>query len=449
MPSRRILLAAILAALVAPTAVACSAGEEESASSASSVIGEELRNVSFKTMRGTYLGARNNGGADLLASATVKDVWERFTIVQKSGEVLQSGDLIVIRAGGGQFLQAVGGGGTGMNAASANELEWETFRIVRAAGAGPIRSGDVVGLQTVVSGKWVSAENGGGGAVFAYGEQLGDWEKLIFEVGDATPAPMPSPQPSPEPAPQDWSLVWADEFDGNAIDRSKWTVESWGSGVFNNEAQSYADRPENVRVENGVLVIEARKDGYVPPNMTKGNPEAKYSSARLHSKGKASFTYGRFEARLQVPSGRGTWPAFWMLGENIDQVSWPACGEIDIMEHVGYEPDVLHGTTHSPTNFATNGRSGKQSVPGMTSEFHVFSAEWSPDHIDFQVDGQTYFTDRPPSNTPEAWPFTGPQHMLLNLAIGGAWGGANGIDDAIFDRPVKMLVDYVRVYQKR
>ncbi len=337
-----------------------------------------------------------------------------------------SGDEVYIKAGGGQYFQAANGGGGSLNAASLNQMDWETFRIVKASGTGTIVTGDVIGLQTITTGAWVSAQDGGGGPVFAYGGALGAWEKFVVGLGATTTLP-------------DWHLVWSDEFNGTAIDESKWSYEVQGPGWVNHELQNYTNhRSENARVENGHLVIEGRRDWY---------NGFEYSSARLKTQGKASWTYGRVEASIKLSGGWGTWPAFWMMPDNQSR-GWPACGEIDIMEEVGYDQDSIHATTHSQAyNWkSTKQRTAAKTVSGVTTGYHTYALEWFPDHIDMFVDGQKYFTSPNDNTGDDAWPFNKNFHIILNLAIGGDWGGAQGVDPNIWPR--QMLVDYVRVYQK-
>lgn len=247
--------------------------------------------------------------------------------------------------------------------------------------------------------------------------------------------------------PAGWRLVWADEFDYNGIpDPARWRYDVGGGGWGNNELQFYTERrPENARVENGTLIIEARKEAF---------QGREYTSARLLSTGQNSaWQYGRIEVRAKVPSGRGTWPAIWMLPRENRYGGWPRSGEIDIMEHVGFNPDVIHGTVHTQAynHMRRTERGGSIPVPTARSAFHVYAVEWYEDRIDFFVDGQKYFTfanerlTNPSAGTDE-WPFDQPFHMILNIAVGGNWGGQQGIDPDIW--PQRLEVDYVRVYQK-
>ncbi|HWQ91474.1 MAG TPA: glycoside hydrolase family 16 protein [Clostridia bacterium] len=256
----------------------------------------------------------------------------------------------------------------------------------------------------------------------------------------------------------DWKLVWSDEFDKPGLpDPSKWTYE-YGF-VRNNEKQFYTrERQENARVEKGVLVIEARKERMKNPQFRpddtgkkrgRGGPEyAEYTSASLTTKGIASWTYGRIEVRAKLPPARGTWPAIWMLGTNINQVGWPACGEIDIMEFVGYDPGVVHANIHTKSynHVKGTGKGSKLKLPDACEAFHTYVVEWYPDRMDFFVDDKKFFTFTNEKNGSDVWPYDQAHYLILNLAIGGAWGGAKGIDESAFPQPY--LIDYVRVYQQ-
>ncbi|MET0262137.1 MAG: glycoside hydrolase family 16 protein [Rariglobus sp.] len=239
--------------------------------------------------------------------------------------------------------------------------------------------------------------------------------------------------------PARWKLVWADEFDRNgAPDAARWKLEE--GYLRNNEAQYYtSDRAENARIENGHLIIEARRDNW------NGKP---ITSASLTTQGKQPFLYGRIEVRAKVPTGRGTWPAIWTLGDNIKQAGWPACGEIDILENVGFAPQTIHANVHC---FAYNhmkktgkGRSIKADAPW--ENFHVYAVEWYEDRLEFFFDDTRYFIFRKESDDPAKWPFAKSQFLILNLAIGGAWGGAKGIDETLF--PHRFEIDYLRYYQE-
>ncbi len=243
----------------------------------------------------------------------------------------------------------------------------------------------------------------------------------------------------------DWKLVWSDDFDKPGLpDAAKWAYET---GFIRNEEQQFYTkaRPENARVENGLLVIEARKETYQPTPTARA---ARYTSASLTTRGKASWTYGRIEVRAKLPSGRGTWPAIWTLGQDFSEVGWPACGEFDIMEFVGYMPGVIHANIHTTKyNHAINtGKGATLAVPDVSQAFHAYAIEWDEKRIDFFVGSKKYFTFANEGKGSDSWPYDKPQYLLLNFAIGGDWGGQKGIDDGIF--PQRYEIDYVRVYQK-
>jgi beta-glucanase (GH16 family) len=253
----------------------------------------------------------------------------------------------------------------------------------------------------------------------------------------------------------DWKLTWSDEFDQAGLpDPAKWVPEV--GFLRNNEAQYYtAGRNENARVEEGYLVIEARREQFKnaahDPSASgkrgrRAQELAEYTSASLTTRGKAAWAGGRVEVRAKLPSGRGTWPAIWMLGTN-RQAGWPACGEIDIMEFVGYEPGVIHANIHTKkyNHVARTNKGAKLAVSDASSAFHVYAVEWHGDRMDFFVDDQKYFTFQNEKTGSDVWPYDQAHYLILNLAIGGAWGGSKGIDDSIF--PQRMVVDYVRVYQ--
>lgn len=244
------------------------------------------------------------------------------------------------------------------------------------------------------------------------------------------------PKPGPKPDASAWELVWSDEFDKDgAPNPDKWAYDIGGHGWGNNELQYYTDRRENSRVENGHLVIEARKEDF---------DKNHYTSARLLTRGKKDFKYGRFEVSAKLPTGLGTWPAIWLLGSN--GKPWPANGELDIMEHLGRNAGWIHGSGHCQKYYFKNGnqKTSITYVPDAEKAFHEYALEWYPDHIDFFVDNNKYLTVTNEGSGWEAWPFDDPEHMILNVALGG-WGGE--VTDAHL--PARMEVDYVRVYKHK
>jgi beta-glucanase (GH16 family) len=275
------------------------------------------------------------------------------------------------------------------------------------------------------------------------GEAAVDWIKFTL---------IKERQPTPEVLSQnmdgsEWVLAWSDEFDTDGLpDESKWTYDigNWGWG--NNELQYYTvARAENARVENGNLIIEARKD----------DMGEKWTSARLTTREKTSFIYGKIEFRAKVPKERGNWAAGWTLGDSyVDELSWPYCGEIDIMECVGYEINdttgngLHHASVHCGAYYfkLNNQPTGITEVKNMNDDYHLYAVEWTPDYIKAYVDDLQYFTYEDTSDT-LTWPFNKPQNIILNLAMGGGWGGAQGMDGNVVSQ--QLVVDYVRVYERK
>jgi beta-glucanase (GH16 family) len=251
---------------------------------------------------------------------------------------------------------------------------------------------------------------------------------------------------STPPNSSSWNLVWSDEFDGpngSAPDSSKWVSETGGGGWGNQELEYYTARPQNAVQQNGNLVITALKEKYTGPDGVKRN----YTSARLKTEGKFSQAYGRFEARIKIPRGQGIWPAFWMLGDDIERVGWPTCGEIDIMENIGKEPSTVHATIHGPGYSGDKGIGDPYALATgqrFADDFHIYAVEWEPTAIRFYVDDHLYST-RTPADLPKEtkWVYNHPFFLLLNVAVGGGWPGN---PDETSPYPQTMLVDYVRVY---
>ena len=266
----------------------------------------------------------------------------------------------------------------------------------------------------------------------------------------ASSAVSPKAVDSAPITPPTWTLVWSDEFDGPAgasFDQAKWVAEIGGSGWGNQEREFYTTRPENIALDgNGNLVITAVAE---PANTTDScwYGTCRYTSARIKTQGLFSQAYGRFEARIRIPRGQGMWPAFWMLGNNIDAVGWPHSGEIDIMENIGREPSIVHGTMHGPGYSGANGIGGPYSLTSgaFADSFHLYAVEWVPGRISWFVDDHQYFQTTPgslPAGT--SWVYDHPFFLLLNLAVGGAWPND---PDATTVFPQQMIVDYVRVYK--
>ncbi len=239
----------------------------------------------------------------------------------------------------------------------------------------------------------------------------------------------------------DWTLVWSDEFDAPDIDMTKWSYDvgtgNWGWG--NGEEQYYTNNSNNSFIEDGKLIIKAIRQYYAGSD---------YTSARMVTKNKGDWTYGRIEVRAKLPAGIGTWPAIWLLPTDYVYGGWPDSGEIDIMEAVGHQPGIIHGTAHTDHYNWFDGTpppGGSLTVSDNNTQFHDYIIEWTENSIKWYVDDTPYFTYLNNNQGWSYWPFDQDFHLLLNIAIGGTWGGQQGIDDSIF--PVQMEVDYVRVYQ--
>jgi beta-glucanase (GH16 family) len=242
----------------------------------------------------------------------------------------------------------------------------------------------------------------------------------------------------------DWKLVWSDEFDGSTIDTSKWNFDIDGKGEGNNEMEYYSDQPENAHVENGHLLITAIKDG-----TDAEGKKHKFTSARLNTKGKFNWLYGRFEARIKMPTGRGVWPAFWMMPEDSVYGGWASSGEMDIVEEVGHEPNMAYGTIHYGGKWPRNTHTGDKFIlpsGNLCDDWHVYALEWEKGELRWYIDGQLYQTQT--NWRTDAAPFPAPFDqkffIILNFAVGGAWPGKPSPDTPF---PQTMDVDYVRVYQ--
>lgn len=241
-------------------------------------------------------------------------------------------------------------------------------------------------------------------------------------------------------------LVWHDEFDYKGLpDSGKWGYDVGGGGWGNDELEYYTEgRQSNASVDGGYLTLTANKEEYEGSG---------YTSTRLVSRDKGDWLYGHIEVRAKIPTGRGLWPAIWMMPTESAYGDWPASGEMDLMEHVGFEPNIVHGTVHTEKYYwkKNNQKSAQIELSGLDREFHTFALDWKPNSVELSLDGSVYFTYSPAEEDKEdgwrAWPFDKAFHLILNIAVGGSWGGQQGVDDGIF--PQSMVVDYVRVYQSQ
>ena len=245
--------------------------------------------------------------------------------------------------------------------------------------------------------------------------------------------------------PEGFSYFWNDEFNSDSLLSRYWNMEIRWPGFVNNESQSYTDNEANIFIREGKLHIRALKDNPFDPN------QPAYTSGRINTKGKVELQYGFWEIRAKLPSGVGTWPAIWMLNANIDSVGWPNCGEIDIMEHVGHQPEHVFFNIHNASRYGDLHGTSQQGVyehEDIEDDFHTYSMEWDSTYIKAFVDGNLFYNyARPEGSNLSNWPYDNPFFLIINLAIGGEWGGQQGIDNSIF--PATFIIDYVRIYEKQ
>ncbi len=244
--------------------------------------------------------------------------------------------------------------------------------------------------------------------------------------------------------PAGYTYYWNDEFNRDSLNDRYWNIEIRWPGFVNNESQSYTDSDANIFLENGNLYIRALKDNPFDPN------QPAYTSGRINTKEKVELQYGFWEIRAKLPRGVGTWPAIWMLNSYIDSLGWPNCGEIDIMEHVGYDPNHVFFSMHNANLYGdihgTN-QQGIYELEGIENDFHTYSVEWDSSFVRAYFDGNLFFNyPKPEIHDMNSWPYDNPFFLIINLAIGGEWGGQQGIDNSIF--PATFTIDYVRIFKK-
>ncbi|MFI2741911.1 family 16 glycosylhydrolase [Zhouia sp. PK063] len=228
-------------------------------------------------------------------------------------------------------------------------------------------------------------------------------------------------------------LIFEDNFDGNSLNENIWNFELGKKGWGNDETETYTKK--NHEVKNGYLTITAKKEN-----------DSTYTSTRLTTKGKFEFTYGTIEMRAKLATGKGIWPAFWMLGSTIDSVGWPKCGEVDIMEYVGREPHTIYTSLHTQASHGNTINTKKTKIDTIENGFHTYKANWTPEKIEFSIDNNIVYTFNPKDKNENTWPFDKPFFILVNLAVGGNFGG-HDVDNSIF--PQKYVIDYIKVYNNQ
>jgi beta-glucanase (GH16 family) len=300
------------------------------------------------------------------------------------------------------------------------------------------------------SGSTPVAAGGGGSSGSSGSSGAGGAAGALLGSGGADPSTPVNTIPTPSnPTLPGWKLVWSDDFDaadGSAVDNKRWRHETGGNGFGNQELEFYTDDVANSEQRGGNLVISAMREGAASQSCWYG--ACQFTSARLVTSGKFSASYGRIEARLKIPAGKGVWPAFWMLGDDIASANWPNCGEIDIMEAIGSDPTTLHGSLHGPGYSGGSPLTATTRLPNqakLSDDFHTYAVEWAPNSVKFFLDSTLYQT-RTPADLPAGskWVYNHSFFMILNVAVGGQWPGS---PDASTTFPARMLVDYVRVYE--
>jgi hypothetical protein len=368
-----------------------------------------------------FVSATATGTSYLTATAATASTWENFEVINNSDGTVSFRATI-----SGNFVAA----DTGLAAPNTNRLianratagTWERFRLEP-------QSNGTVAIRAVANNLLVSADLNLGGALIANRTTAQAWEQFI--IGN-TPGR---------------TLVWSDEFD--SINTANWNHEVGGHGWGNNELEYYTPG-QNVFVQfdsqagSNVAVLEARSGN--PGGFSCWYGSCQYTSSRMTTQNKRTFRYGRIEARMKLPQTQGIWPAFWMLGSNIPDVNWPTSGEIDIMEHVGFEPEITHGALHGPNYSGATPFAGTHYLNEIVSaNYHVYAVEWDTNNIHWSVDGTRFYSvSRSQVQNYGNWVFDQPFFLLLNVAVGGNWPGSpNG--SSTF--PQRLFVDYVRVYQ--
>jgi Glycosyl hydrolases family 16 len=379
---------------------------------------------------GRFVSADQNRGAfaPLVADRTAVGGWEQFQVVDVGG-----GFIALKSIGNGRFVSADlnRGAFAPLVADRASAGTWEHFRWGDLAGGAFTLTGRVTG-------RFVSADLNRGASLVSDRVSASTWETFTWAAVGGTPPPPPPPPPPTGGAPPGFpNLVWSDEFNGTTINSSNWTYDLGNGGFGNNELENYTNRPENARIENGMLIIEARRENL---------GGSAYTSARLKTQGLRTFPVNTwFEARIQAPQGQGIWPAFWSMGSSISTVGWPSCGEIDILEIRGQNPFENLGTMHwANDNGSHAGFGGSVTSPvSLAAGFHTYAISRTTTAIKWYLDGVQYFEGNIAGGINSTSEFQGQFFILLNVAVGGNFVGS---PNASTPFPQQMRVDYVRVW---
>ncbi len=441
------LLAAVVAIAAVVTGCTASVTDEGNASSHQSVTAGDLFNFGALAHPGACMDARAAGTDD---GTQIQEWWCNGTGAQSYRlDGAGNGMFTIVNTNANRCVDVQARGtanGTKIQLYDCNGTPAQTFWVVDAGGG-------FVSFVNTSSGKCldVQGDNPADGTVVQLydcnGTDAQRWNPTVIASGGSSGGGSGSSGGSGGGTTR--QLTWSDEFsapDGSGVDPSKWSFDTGGGGWGNQELEYYTSGAANAVIQGGALVITATPSGAGQYSCWYG--PCQYTSARLHTAGKFSQQYGRFEARIRIPEGSGVWPAFWMLGDDIGSVGWPGCGEIDVMENIGRTPSTTYGTTHGPGpgNYPGAGLSGAFSSGGapMGDDFHVYAAEWTAGSVQFYVDGNLYWTVTPSSLPAGAtWVWDHPFFLLLNFAVGGNWPGT---PDGTAAWPQQMIVDYVRVY---
>ena len=405
-----------------------------------------MRKNSLLVLALSFAGACSNNGSGSEGSGGS----------QGSGGATGTGGSSASGGANGTGGSSQSGGSTGSGGSSAKGGSTASGGSTGSGGAAGSGGSSASGGSSGTGGKAGSTGSGGSAGTTGSGGSggaAGGHGGSAAGAGGTTGTGGAAGSSSPDGGLSAWRLAWSDEFngaDGSAVDSTKWVYDTGGNGWGNSEYEYYTSGTANAVQQGGNLVITATTAGASSHTCSyPSNGPCQYTSARIKTLGKFSQQYGRFEARIQMPEGQGIWPAFWMMGDNINTVSWPACGEIDVMENIGKEPTINHGSMHMPASGSTSDDqlTGMYTLSGgakLGDAFHTYAIEWSSSQVAFYVDDMLYETQTKAGATGRTWEFDHPFFILLNVAVGGTWPGS---PDSTTTFPQTMKVDWVRVYQ--